>query len=87
MSQTLIQSYVWYGDACFFVSTINRESSAALAQGAVYAETMVWRYDYVERERGEFLGQAEGANGSIRMHLDVCRCIYESGRMDRGEEE
>jgi hypothetical protein len=65
MSDKVMQSYVWHDGKCFFVSTIDRQSSAALSQGGTYAETLVWDYDYEKRERGALVGQGEGATGSI----------------------
>ena len=42
----IIKTYVWHGDKCFFVSTINRESSAAILPALRYNETMVWEYNW-----------------------------------------
>lgn len=86
MSKKLIQSYVWHGDKCFFVSTIDRESSAALAYGGMYAETMVWAYDYAKGERGNFKGQAEGVEGSIRTHLMMCERLHKIGCTDEPDD-
>jgi hypothetical protein len=82
MGNKLIQSYVWHDDKCFFVSTINRESSAALAYGKIYAETMIWEYDYDKRERGELIGQDEDVENSIETHNEVCREIHKNGILE-----
>jgi len=82
MSHKIIQSYVWHGDKCFFVSTINRESSAAAAYGATYAETMAWEYDHDTAERKAFVGQDEGATNSISAHIKACKRLHETGQFD-----
>lgn len=82
MSHHLIQSHVWHGDKCFCVSTINRQSSAALAFHNQYAETMVWDFDLEAKQNGELLGQAEGPRDDISIHLDICRKLRATGRME-----
>jgi len=77
MNKKMIQSYVYHGDKCFFVSTIDRELSS---------ETMVWAYDYAKSERGNFEGQAEGAEGSIRTHLMMCERLHKIGRTDEPDD-
>lgn len=79
MNKTIIQSYVPHGDKWFFVSTINRESSAALAYGNTYAETMVWEFDFVTKERGRIVWQAEEKANSLVGHYKVCERLYETG--------
>lgn len=85
MSNTIITSYVWHEGKCFFVSTINRESSAAMAYGRMYAETMAWEYDHDRRQRGDIVGQAEGPEGSIRAHLTMCQRLHEIGCCEASE--
>jgi hypothetical protein len=87
MSDTLIQSYVWHEGKCFFVSTINRVSSAELAYGGTYAETLVWEYDYEERKRGNIVGQTEGSTGSISAHIRMCQLIHETGLTEEKEDD
>ena len=55
----VIKSYVWHGEKCFFVSTIERGRSAAMAYGARYNETLVWEYDWAKQEREGLLYQEE----------------------------
>jgi hypothetical protein len=86
MNVKVMQSYVWHEGECFFVSTINRESSAALAYGATYAETMVWKYDYETRERGDFVGQSEGSTDSIYKHVSMCKQLHEHGKLASDED-
>jgi hypothetical protein len=85
-SDALIQSYVRHGDKWFFVSTMNRESSALAAYGMVYAETLVWEWDAEKRERGRIVAQGEGGQDSIYAHLAMCKRIAETGSPE-GQEE
>lgn len=87
MSDKLIQSYVWHGDKAFFVSTINRVTSAALAQGMIYAETMVWEWDAKTRERGKRIGQDEDTRDSIHTHIAVCERLQKTGKCEIEDEE
>ena len=83
MNNKVMQSYVWHDDKCFYVSTVNRESSATHG-GGTYAETMVWEYDYDSRSRGDIVGEGEFLTGSIFTHLAICKRIHETGKPDEG---
>lgn len=76
----VIKSYVWHGDDCFFVSTIERDSSAALDPGR-YCETLVWRYDWDARKEGQMLYQRDCVRKSIRQHLAVCQELFDTGEL------
>ena len=76
-SKPIWQSYAWHGDACFFVSTIERGFDIADAPGMRGMETMVWRYDWENRVRGELIGQS----GGLVDHIRVCRCLIAEGVM------
>ena len=86
MEDSIVQSYVWHGDKGFFVSTINRPSSAAAAYGRVYAETMVWEWDAKTRERGVIVGQDEAGEDSIRSHLAMVKRLHETGQCELPDE-
>lgn len=77
--ERVAKSYIWYGLQCFFVSTIDRESSAMLAQGARYAETLVWIFDWQKNERGELIYSDSAHEGSIHTHLVVCERLHDKG--------
>jgi hypothetical protein len=77
--QRLIKSYVWHREQCYFVSTINRESSAALAYGARYAKTMVWLFDWEKSTRGELIHQAGDAENRVLAHLLICEKLHDKG--------
>jgi hypothetical protein len=70
------KSYVYHGDKCFFVSTIDRtyETYAGYTRGC---ETLVWEYDDIKRERGEMIGHM----GSVVDHQRICRCLIAEGVM------
>jgi hypothetical protein len=73
----IIQSYVWHGGKCFFVSTINRRSPAAAAYGAIYAETMAW--DYASGKRGALVYQPDACQDSMRGHFAMCERMRADG--------
>ena len=75
ISNKVIQSYVFSGDQCFFVSTIERDSSAMLAPGR-YNETLVWEYFPDKRERGKLLYEGEDLSGYIDTHQDYCKKLF-----------
>lgn len=84
--ERVIKSYVWHDNKCYFVSTINRDSSAPY--GGRYAETLVWEYDWDGRERGDLVGQTGGCEGTIVAHQWMCMLIFKTGRCEeeRGDE-
>lgn len=71
---------------CFFISTINRESSSPFAYGATYAETYVWEYNYELSSRGELVGQYEDCAGSINGHLKAIHDFSKEGRVISSED-
>jgi len=76
----VIQSYVWHGDKCFFVSTINRALSAYMCDG-MYTETMAWTLDE-ENKINEQFGMASGPLGSIFQHIEMCKQLHETGTIE-----
>lgn len=79
MNKKIIQSYVYFEDQAFFVSTINRESSSMMGPD-VYAETMVWMWNIEKLERGELIHQDEGSKDSIVKHMRICKILNETGK-------
>jgi len=81
MSETnkIIQSYVHKDDKCFFVSTINRLSSAMLNAEWIYAETMVWNWDEGKHDRGELIWQGEDVKDGTNTHFRACKSLLEAG--------
>lgn len=67
---SLAKEIVTFEGAYFYISTINRESSAELSYRSHYAETIVWEW-YPKKEgdkRGKIVGQDEAAEGSLVGH-------------------
>lgn len=74
----IAKTYVWHGARCFFVSTINRDSSAQMDVSR-YAETMVWEYDYRAVVRGKCIFQGDAAKDSIFLHQKTVENLYHKG--------
>lgn len=84
IDERVIKSYVWHGDECFFVSTIERDSSAAFDPGR-YNETIVWRHDWETNKSGPMLYQFSGARNSIRRHMLACDELFQTGKLESEE--
>jgi len=74
----IIKTYIKHGEDWFFVSTINRESSAAMIPSPWYAETIVWSTN-VAGERRELLWQGDAYKGSIKTHQRVVEALHAKG--------
>ena len=85
MSEKQIQSYVWHKGECFFVSTIERDSSAMLNPGR-YNETFVYKCHpqdikgAVNADYGQQVYQGSGPTGSATTHIWVVNALYETGK-------
>lgn len=78
-SKPVIQSYVYFEDKCFMVSTIERASSG-IDRGR-FNETIVWNWDKEKRERTEMIYQDAGPRGSLKKHFAICQEFYQAGKM------
>lgn len=88
--QKLAQTYVWHGGKFgkrFFVSTINRKSSAVEAYGAMYAETMAWEWPEGAQARGPLVFQGECGAGSLLIHSWVVQELLKTGKAPRQGED
>ena len=78
MSEKLIQSYV---KDRWFVSTIYRQSSAALNPDGWYYETMVWNWNAETKQREpNFIAQYDSGlteEQAIQRHAMVCASLPE----------
>lgn len=81
----IIKSYVWHGEKCFYVSTIERDSSALLGPYR-FNETLVWEFDLDKVKRGDLVGQEVSSKGSIREHFAVCERLFKSGNPENETE-
>ena len=80
---TLMQTYVFHGKKAWFVSTIDRRSSAQL-NPCMYAETLIFEWDKDTRERGEMVFQDEDGEGMIGTHMRICKILFETGEVPNG---
>lgn len=72
-------SYVWHKDVCFFISTIDRDSSDGYRH--LYAETLVWEYDWENRQRGDKIIYSDGdLAGHIDGHVEICKSFHDRGK-------
>jgi hypothetical protein len=83
----LIQTYCHTDHGVFFVSTINRQSSAMESYGRRYAETIAWEYNYETSERGEMIGMGEASEFSIRRHQEIVACLFKHGTVEPPEDD
>lgn len=73
----IVKSYVYHADRVFFVSMIERDSSA-MEGPRRYFEWIAWEIkDAKTMERGEMIGQGEGWSGYFhalrRLHVEgIC---------------
>jgi hypothetical protein len=81
----LIKSYIWHGEQCFFVSTIDRDSSAP--EGGVFSETMIWEFSWEENKRGKRVGEFSGSSGSLTKHILCCQCLHDDGNLKAMRDE
>ena len=73
---TIIKSYPYHGDKCWYVSTIER--TYGTYEGASRGmETLVWECDPKTFMRGKLIHQA----GGIHEHVIICRCLVAYGHI------
>lgn len=74
----IAKSYIWNGGKCYFVSTIERDSSA-MDGPRRYSETLVWEWDAENMKRGDFVFQSDDITGSIGEHISTVQKIHSAG--------
>ena len=75
-----LKTYVWHGDKCFFVSTIERESSAMVQPPAPrFNETLAWNYDWDRGVRGDIVAQ-DGEGEACDQHTRMVEQLYVTGK-------
>ncbi len=72
-----IKSYVWHGDKCFFVSTIERDSSASDGPRRFF-ETYVYNFDWKTNVRGEMIG-GDGGGPAFEQHYRIAKHLFDNG--------
>lgn len=83
--ERLIKTYLWHGDDCYFVSTINRDSSSIM--GGRFAETIVWSFDWEANERGRLLWSDGAGQDSIRSHMKMVERIHKTGSGEEPDDD
>jgi len=78
-NETQIKSYVRYKDKWFLVSTIERESSAAIIPPVIYNETIVWEWNEETKERGKIIAKTGENKKQIFNHNQICQSLYSFG--------
>lgn len=84
-NKKVIKSYVWYDDKCFFVSTIERDSSAVLGLDRYY-ETIAWEFNWDDQRRGNIVAIDGSGCGDLRAHFEMCKRLHETGDPEKIEE-
>ena len=77
-NKRILKSYVWHGADCFFVSTIERDSSADVTPAPRYFETIAWLYDWDDKARIRLVGM-DGSGPAFSQHFAMCRQLYDTG--------
>lgn len=80
-------SYVFHeaSGKCFFVSTVERDSSAAACYGSRYMQTIVWEYDWEKRQRGVML-HLTGDGPAWKQHSRIIETLYRHGVPETDEQ-
>lgn len=83
----LLKTFVWHEGHCFFVSTIERDSSAAISPPPRYAETRVSQYDWDTATNGEmlYLGSGELGHNPWRQHMEFVEALWRHGRLEASD--
>lgn len=85
-SKRKLKSYVWHGEQCFFVSTIERDSSACVTPAPRYHETIAWVYDWDGAETVGDMIWMEGEGECFAQHQHICEQLFRTGEVvDDGE--
>lgn len=77
-NEPVARTDVWHAGLRYVVSTINRESSAAVTPPPIYAETLVWDTD-ANGGLQNLIWQGEARRGSIATHMRVLEMLCHSG--------
>lgn len=86
LGKALKQEVVQFEDKFFWVSTINRQSSAIAVAGVEYAETMVFKTDAAGTARDGIVGQGEHARDSLFTHDLIVERLKRTGKVEEDDE-
>jgi hypothetical protein len=81
------QSYRFHKDRLFFVSTINRQSSAMITDPPWYSETFVWELDPDNpTSTGNLVHESSSHLNDIANHLEISRQFFKNGKANEEDE-
>lgn len=81
----VLGTYIYREGECFLVSTIRRQSSAAIIPAPWYLETLAWEYDPINNTRGKIVAQA-AESPALAQHMDVVKQLLETGEYRNAED-
>ena len=87
VNKTLAQTLVWHGNKGFFVSTINKKTSAMLSYGRIYSETLVWEWDSIAKKRGDLIGQDTHGEDCLYAHFNMVQRLFDTGKCEEPDDE
>ena len=87
VNKTLAQTNVWHGNKGFFVSTINKKTSAMLSYGRIYSETLVWEWDSIAKKRGDLIGQDTHGEDCLFAHFNMVQRLFDTGKCEEPDDE
>lgn len=67
---SILKTYVYTDAGCYYVSTIERDSSAMVSPPMRFNETIAWEWNKETRERGNIV-MMEGEGVAIKQHFGV----------------
>lgn len=85
-NQSIAKTTVWNKGECFYISTLNRESSAAISPPMRYNETIAWECDRSGSVRGAIVGMGEAPSGSLKTHQRIVKQLFDYGEVRIDEE-
>jgi hypothetical protein len=88
MITKVAQSYIYYEDKLFYISTINRQSSAMITDPPWYTETFVWELDPNNPTNVGDLVHESSSNfmNDITSHFETCMQFFENGKANKEDE-
>lgn len=75
----IAKSFISCNGKHYFISTINRASSAVLAYGDLYAETIAWEWNPETEFRGDIVMQDSASENSLVGHNRTVDFINSGG--------
>lgn len=87
MITKVAQSYIFNEDRLFFVSTVNRQSSAMITNPPWYSETFVWELDSNNpTDTGNLVHESSSCLNDITNHFNICMQFFKNGEANKEDE-